>query len=194
MVKYKIVQSDELYHHGIRGQKWGVRRYQNADGSLKSAGKKRYSSDKPLSRKEQKKLAKEQALKEKAELNRRRSDAWEMYGEADDLGYEFDQTAKGKKLLKAYKDAVDKLEDPNTEDDDPDFLYTNNPGSFSAIEREYLYEKGKYAATKLIDKYGTEKFADINLTAYTATKPYSYKDVEDLIDKYADSEAYVHSW
>ena len=34
--------NDELYHHGIRGQKWGVRRFQNADGSLTSAGKKRY--------------------------------------------------------------------------------------------------------------------------------------------------------
>lgn len=34
---------DELYHHGIRGQKWGVRRFQNADGSLKSAGKARYA-------------------------------------------------------------------------------------------------------------------------------------------------------
>lgn len=33
-----------LYHHGIKGQKWGVRRYQNEDGSLTSAGKKRYNS------------------------------------------------------------------------------------------------------------------------------------------------------
>ena len=36
---YGIVYSDELYHHGIKGQKWGVRRYQNKDGSLTSAGK-----------------------------------------------------------------------------------------------------------------------------------------------------------
>ena len=34
-----------LAHYGIRGMKWGVRRYQNKDGSLTAAGKKRYSSD-----------------------------------------------------------------------------------------------------------------------------------------------------
>lgn len=33
----------ELYHWGIKGQKWGQRRYQNKDGSLTPAGKKRYS-------------------------------------------------------------------------------------------------------------------------------------------------------
>lgn len=32
-----------LSHHGILGQKWGVRRYQNKDGSLTEAGKKRYN-------------------------------------------------------------------------------------------------------------------------------------------------------
>ena len=32
---------NELYHHGIKGQKWGVRRYQNKDGSLTPAGKKK---------------------------------------------------------------------------------------------------------------------------------------------------------
>lgn len=32
----------ELYHYGIKGQKWGTRRYQNKDGSLTPAGKQRY--------------------------------------------------------------------------------------------------------------------------------------------------------
>lgn len=34
--------STELYHHGIKGQKWGVRRFQNEDGSLTAEGKERY--------------------------------------------------------------------------------------------------------------------------------------------------------
>lgn len=34
-----------LYHHGILGQKWGVRRFQNKDGSLTLSGKKRYNDD-----------------------------------------------------------------------------------------------------------------------------------------------------
>lgn len=34
----------ELYHHGVKGQKWGVRRYQYADGSLTPEGRKRYQS------------------------------------------------------------------------------------------------------------------------------------------------------
>ena len=32
----------ELYHHGVKGMKWGIRRYQNKDGTLTSKGKKRY--------------------------------------------------------------------------------------------------------------------------------------------------------
>lgn len=39
------VYNNELYHWGIKGMKWGVRRYQNQDGTLTSAGRKRYSAD-----------------------------------------------------------------------------------------------------------------------------------------------------
>ena len=43
-MQYRLISEEELQHHGIKGQKWGVRRYQNEDGSLTNAGKKRYGT------------------------------------------------------------------------------------------------------------------------------------------------------
>ncbi len=38
------MNNNELKHYGILGMKWGVRRYQNKDGSLTAAGRKRYQA------------------------------------------------------------------------------------------------------------------------------------------------------
>ena len=38
-----LYSGDFIAHHGIKGQRWGIRRYQNEDGSLTPAGEKRYS-------------------------------------------------------------------------------------------------------------------------------------------------------
>lgn len=63
----------ELYHHGIKGMKWGVRRYQNKTGGLTSAGKKRYrkSAHEDYTKAHSKKNVKYMSDKELKERNTR---------------------------------------------------------------------------------------------------------------------------
>lgn len=67
-MNYKIVTTNELYHHGILGQKWGVRRYQKFDGSLTRRGLKRYSESK-----KEYESAKDKYLKIKKEYKQNKS-------------------------------------------------------------------------------------------------------------------------
>ena len=66
MINY---EEEYLAHHGTKGQRWGVRRFQNSDGSLTAAGKLRYSVGKKVDPKSAAKLKKRQ-VKEAAKLER----------------------------------------------------------------------------------------------------------------------------
>ena len=66
------MHNNELYHFGIKGMKWGVRRFQNKDGSLTSKGKKRYSDDYKESQNISKKSVSEMSNAELRKINERK--------------------------------------------------------------------------------------------------------------------------
>lgn len=127
--KKKTAYDLYLEHHGIKGQKWGVRRYQNTDGSLTSAGRQRYGYGDPNPN--TKKAVIEKKLKEKQaefdkidkEIDDLEKRDMELANEQRDLR-QWDQknwkyTFKNEKDRKRYEEISnermeieDKLEDP----------------------------------------------------------------------------------
>lgn len=101
------MENNELIHYGILGMKWGVRRYQNKDGSLTTAGKKKYA-------KEMAKLNKEKAKLE--EQKKVLSNQKKVKTAFDKLEAEKAKVAAEKKALKDLKKGKKKTESPVKED------------------------------------------------------------------------------
>lgn len=89
-----------LEHHGVKGMHWGVRRYQNSDGSLTSEGKAHYKTGEPR----KKKLSPEQ--KEKA---MKIVKAGAVSTAAVLTTYGLYKTGKAEKFVKSGKDVMKKM-------------------------------------------------------------------------------------
>lgn len=100
--------NEELMHHGTKGMKWGVRRYQNKDGSLTPAGKKRYERDEADYEKQKEEALKSgsatDVLKYKGKLTPQ-----ELRSALDRIRLENDLKSISDKEMAAGKERIDKI-------------------------------------------------------------------------------------
>lgn len=104
------MNNDYIYHYGIKGQKWGVRRYQNDDGSLTAAGKKRekmgYRSTgirAAMARRSNEKV--DSGFKKWKKNDNKKQDAIDLGKKANAARIAYEKDRKNKDLKKAYKTA-----------------------------------------------------------------------------------------
>lgn len=129
------MENNSLSHWGIKGMKWGRRRYQNNDGSLTPAGKKRYyDSHEDYRRAHDKKSVKQMSDKELRERNNR----LQMEKQYADLTR---KKGTGKKVIQAF---------------------ISTAGTITAVAGAYATYKG--LADKGIDRIGDWVVNSIDLT------------------------------
>lgn len=162
----------ELYHYGVKGQKWGVRRYQNADGSLTAAGKKK-------------------ARQEYKEDNRK---AYELGKSATVSGH---ATARSMKRTIKLENKLDKQLDRDTKRGNDLGSVSRRTKSLTekwnasvktTAQLSELYMNNKTAAEQhcksLIDKYGQEAVSSIKYKNIKLPKgKYSPDSIETINEK-----------
>lgn len=93
-----VSEKDYLEHHGIKGQKWGVRRYQNPDGSLTDAGKKHYTE------KLDSKISKAMNLRRSGKKSHTGKERVRLYDQFDEEYSKMKTHAELDRLENAYRD------------------------------------------------------------------------------------------
>ena len=174
-----------LYHHGIKGQKWGVRRFQNPDGTLTPEGLKRYGTSKfkEISTEEIKKDKQEyfmslvfkgnKALKEaydKATKDLEEANRLEEESQKLAEKYDFDQddggggsTIEDETAGKRYMELQDKVMEIRQKHEDlfHEIMSTRN-SEYKRLTNDYLLKKYGTLRMSILKK---ERAADIVTTA-----------------------------
>lgn len=89
-------KKNELMHYGIMGMKWGVRRYQNSDGSLTEDGKRRYSRSELKNIRSEKHKLKDKYYKEDSNYKKARELEKKAYKLQEKYGFDADDGGGGK--------------------------------------------------------------------------------------------------
>lgn len=147
-----IYNNGELYHWGIKGMKWGVRRYQNQDGTLTPAGKKRYDRD----------IRENDAKKKDNRINidKPDPDRW-VKEDLSRAKRSIDETSslvrQGKALNDSVKNKRQKMDLSNMSDQE-----MRNQINRALLEKQYTdmfapkkVSKGRVVAGKILDGAGT---------------------------------------
>ena len=200
---------DELYHHGIKGQRWGIRRFQNPDGTWKFAGKKRRKQSKGATAR----AARKEAMKEfksKSELDTARA----SYKVTKEKNKQAIKTAKaesatiGKKIKGAIKDQMDKRKEKKKEATAEEIIRSgdlnkviknkdklSNEQLNEAIRRMQLEQQLKDVDTKkkqnALNTY--KRFADtVGTTANLTTNGIKiYNNVASVLNTFTDSDLMI---
>lgn len=145
-----VIYNGELYHYGVKGMKWGVRRYRNADGTLTSKGKKR--------------ISKQYAKSSKGAMRDLQKNYQSMYVKsynraADEMnrgGIDKFNAAQRKKYGDKYADRDGYMSDYQKHFDK---AFAKNWNK--TLNEFYSTNKNVQKSKKLIDKYGMTKWDDL---------------------------------
>lgn len=178
-------EKDSLMHHGILGQKWGVRRYQNPDGSLTEEGKARYlNPDGSISDKAPTKI---KSAYNRYQYAQNKKEADNPNSMKDNHVY--DENKQKEKMSNATekhmydKAFVETIQNSETLDNDDDVnkeyaKYLKNPRKYMQEFDAQAFDKGRLTTAPSPEKQPTEK----KETANTQNEAFKEK-VNEILDK-----------
>lgn len=175
---WNINFQDELYHHGIKGQRWGVRRYQNEDGTLTVAGKKRYSKNEIKEIQDNINDLKSQTINECNKKLNKTIGVYKNYLKSMDE--DINKTINDKKARSdAYNKMKKYLGSPETVDDDELIEYAASEVAASIVKESNKTTMLSKAVDKAHEEYmnSVEEYADGLLTY---SKNFSNKKIEKV--------------